>query len=114
VIFLVLVCIATAALLAWLVVDFGRIALGDHWYPRALLHGVIGVVRGPGERLREVRARVDADPKPAPPADRQKPVAGQTADVWAEPWEVDETVERMVRERLYGNGSSRRHRVDAA
>lgn len=112
-ILLVLVCVATSALLVLLAVEFGRIALGEPGYPRvaALLHGVIGAVRVPGERPREARGARPTEPDP--PA-RTPSVTAQPTDLWAEPWEVGETVERMVRERLYGNGSSRRHRVDAA
>jgi hypothetical protein len=97
VIFLVLVCIATATLLVWLAVELGKIALGDNAYPRsvpALLHGVIGAVRVPGERLRDARR----SERPEPPAPSMVP----PTEVRAEPWEVDQAVERMVRERLYG------------
>ena len=66
-ILLVLVCIATAALLAWLSVELWRITL-----------------RGDGVG-RSVQAA-----------------------------ELDETVERVVRERLYGDGHGSRRRVDAA
>ena len=100
VILLVLVCIATAALLAWLSVELWRITLRGDGVPRsvpAVLHGVVGVLRVSGERFHEARRDDAAEPTPSVP-----------------PWEVEETVERMVRERLYGDGHSSRRRVDAA
>jgi hypothetical protein len=111
VIFLVLVCVATAVLLVWLAFELGRLALGEHGDARsvpALHHGVIGAVRvptapAPADSLSE------ALKEPPPPRGGPGEPAG-----WAEQWEVDQAVERMVRERLYGNGHSSARRVDAA
>jgi hypothetical protein len=91
-IIIVLVCIATAALFAWLAVDHRRFAIGDFRVPRP----AIGLLR----------TSRPAPEGPRPPAPHEPPQpAGERS---AAP--VGEDVEQRVRDRLYGerNGALRR------
>jgi hypothetical protein len=91
-IIIVLVCIATAALFAWLAVDHRRFAIGDFRVPRPAI-GPLRTSRPGPER-----------PRPAVPHESPESV-GQRA-----PPPVGEDVEQRVRDQLYGerNGALRR------
>ena len=83
-IIIVLVCIASAALFGWLMIELGRLALGEFRVPRP----AIGLLRESAGAT-EIRPGADVPEAPAAPV---------------------EDVEQLVRERLYGerNGALRR------
>jgi hypothetical protein len=119
VIVLVLVCIATATFVVWLVFEFGRSMFGVDRYPFAVdrvVHALAGGVRVAGERMR-VPAPIRAVRSPAPVrAPREDEIrSGEHTppplpdDAWVR---HDTEVEEMVRERLYGTGAGLDPRPD--
>jgi hypothetical protein len=109
VIVLVLVCIATAALFAVLLFEFGRTALGHGrdglLFDRAL-HGLAGGVRGAGGWIGGRGGGVVApgDGSAVAP-EGGAGVPGGEEPVW---FRHDVVVEEMVRERLYGRAGGGR------
>jgi hypothetical protein len=113
VIVLVIVCIATATLLVWLVVEFGRLMRADRGGLAVdrLVHGVAGGMRGAagrfgvsggGEGGSVGRGGTAVAEAPEP----QAPEEVADADIaWVR---HDAEVEDLVRERLYGDRRRRR------
>jgi hypothetical protein len=134
VIVLVLVCIATATLFAWLLFELGRLMFGVDRSPVGVdrvVHALAGGVRVAGERIRvPVPIRPARWPAPVRPPREGAARSGEGAarsgegdarsgegearsehadDAWVR---HDAEVEEMVRERLYGTGAGLGARPD--
>ncbi|HWE33871.1 MAG TPA: hypothetical protein VG410_10325 [Solirubrobacteraceae bacterium] len=106
---IVLVCIAAAALFAWVAIDHARFAIGDFRVPRP----AIGPLRAPGTAQDVTRPSRPHEPSelageqspPSEPAGEQSQAADERP-----PPPAGEDVEQRVRERLYGqrHGALRR------
>jgi hypothetical protein len=112
VIVLVLVCIATATFVVWLLLELSRSIFGVDRYPFAVdrvVHALAGGVRVAGERMRvpaPIRAVRSPAPVRAPGEDEIRSGEQQPPPLRDDAWVHHDTeVEEMVRERLYGSGA---------
>jgi hypothetical protein len=102
-VFPILLIIATAVLLGWLLFAIARFGLGDLRHPRLFPHHLLGVAPGAASSAHPAGAGSAVAPEPEPVAAADEPTGDAVERVLYD--ELD--AELAVREHLYGSRSRR-------